>query len=101
MGVKTFSLYLRFGFAANPDSKADLYSSRAALISSELNVEKFKKKPNALRQSESFRILFDFEQFIIGIQKIRGIIRFYHVTYGTDPFRHKKKHSILLMSDRH
>ena len=65
MGVKTFSLYLGFGFAANPDSKADLYSSRAALISSELNVEKFKKKPNALRQSESFRILFDFEQFII------------------------------------
>ena len=78
MGVKTFSLYLGFGFAANPDSKADLYSSRAALISSELNVEKFKKKPNALRQSESFRILFDFEQFII---MIRGIISFHHAAY--------------------
>ena len=100
MGVKTFSLYLGFGLAANPDSKADLYSSRAAFISSELNVEKFKKKPNALRQSESFRILFDFEKFIIGIHVSVGIIRFYHVAFGTDPFRHKKRHSILLMSDR-
>ena len=63
MGVKTFSLYFGFGLAANPDSKADLYSSRAALMSSELNVEKFKKKPNALRQSESFRTLFDLQQF--------------------------------------
>ena len=74
IGVKTFSLYLGFGLAANPDSKADLYSSRAALISSEIKVEKFKKKPNALRQSESFRILFDFEKFIIGIHVIVGII---------------------------